>query len=164
LLTLREVMIVDGRYRGWIDIVEFDPLTGTLFIIELKTRLDDVGAIERQVGWYERHARAIAEEHDWTVQRTMSALVVLATDENERAIRIHRDFFDRAFPVRHDLLRGVHADATRGLAADRPTEPAPRLAHAAGRRWSGRRPGSMTTPMRRRDSLAPDERRNRATL
>src|SRR5690348_3552093 len=54
--TAREVEIVRARSHGWIDLLAFDRRTGTLFMIEVKTRLDDLGALERQVGWYERMA------------------------------------------------------------------------------------------------------------
>lgn len=62
--TSREVPIetVEGRPVGWVDLVAFDPVTATLLIIESKTRLDDVGAVERQLGWYERHAPAVAKQ------------------------------------------------------------------------------------------------------
>ena len=42
----------------------FDPATGILVVIEVKTRLDDLGAIERQMGWYERSAFGVARV--WT--------------------------------------------------------------------------------------------------
>src|SRR5688572_18218178 len=58
--TAREVAIVDGRWRGWIDLLAFDPRTGTLLVIEIKTVIDDLGALERQLGWYERVARRVA--------------------------------------------------------------------------------------------------------
>ena len=45
----REVRIESGRYIGWIDLLAFDESTGTLLVIEIKTRLDDVGAIERSM-------------------------------------------------------------------------------------------------------------------
>ena len=50
-LTAREVEIVQGRSHGWIDLLAFDPKTGTLVVIEIKTRLDAVGPVERQSWW-----------------------------------------------------------------------------------------------------------------
>lgn len=52
-LIAREVDISAGGGRGWIDILAFDPRTATLVIVEIKTRLDDLGRVERQLGWYE---------------------------------------------------------------------------------------------------------------
>ena len=54
--TGREVEIVHGRSHGWIDLLAFDPRTGLLLIVEIKTRLDDLGLVERQLAWYERSA------------------------------------------------------------------------------------------------------------
>lgn len=114
--VLREVLVVDGPYRGWIDLLAFDPVTGTLLIIEIKTQLEDLGAIERQVGWYERNAASIAAGQGWSVGCAVSLLLVLASEENERTITSQRDVLDRAFPVRVDHLRGGMPDQTRGLA------------------------------------------------
>jgi hypothetical protein len=46
-LVVREVRIESGRYLGWIDLLAFDPVTKTLLVIEIKTRLDDLGDLER---------------------------------------------------------------------------------------------------------------------
>jgi transcriptional regulator with XRE-family HTH domain len=63
--TAREVPIVDGRWRGWIDLLAFDRRTGTLLVIEIKTLIDDVGAVERQIDRYERAARRVARDRGW---------------------------------------------------------------------------------------------------
>lgn len=55
-IVAREVEVSDGSIHGWIDLLAFHPLSGVLLIIEIKTRLDDLGATERQIAWYERHA------------------------------------------------------------------------------------------------------------
>jgi transcriptional regulator with XRE-family HTH domain len=112
--TAREVPIEDGRYRGWIDLLAFDPTSGTLYIIEIKTRLDDIGAIERQMTWYEQHARASALSRGWQATRLRGLLVILATEENETAIRVNRDVLDRAFPARLGLTSATPV-AERGL-------------------------------------------------
>ena len=64
--TEAEVAIVDGRWRGWIDLLAFDRRTGTLIVIEIKTVIDDMGALERQIGWYERSARGVARRRGGT--------------------------------------------------------------------------------------------------
>jgi hypothetical protein len=58
----REVEIVHGRSHGWIDLLAFDRRTGTMLILEIKTRLSDLGAIERQIAWYERMGMATWHE------------------------------------------------------------------------------------------------------
>jgi transcriptional regulator with XRE-family HTH domain len=89
--TAREVAMIDGRYRGWIDLLAFDPTTGSLLIIEVKTRLDDIGALERQLGWYERSAPALARECGWSVRSIRSVVLLLASDEVERMLHVNRD-------------------------------------------------------------------------
>ncbi len=54
--TRREVAIASGRTRGWIDVLAFDPRRHILLVIEVKTWLDDLGAIERQLDWYKRRS------------------------------------------------------------------------------------------------------------
>jgi len=115
--TAREVQFVDGRWRGWIDVLAFDPRTATLVIIEVKTRIDDVGAIERQVGTYERAASAVAASLGWQPRRIDSWLVALASDEVERAVRANRDVLARAFPGRAIEMRTIlDPNATPGAA------------------------------------------------
>jgi transcriptional regulator with XRE-family HTH domain len=128
--TLREVPIVDGRYRGWIDLLAFDPTSGTLLIIEIKTRLDDLGAVERQLGWYEGQAPRVAAEQGWTAKCTRSLLLLLASEENERAIRANREVLERAFPTREWLLGTATDSAQRGLALIDP--------RSRRREWLGR--------------------------
>ena len=100
LLTAREVEIVHARSHGWIDLLAFAPRTTTLIIIEIKTQLDDLGALERQIGWYERSAIPAARRLGWEPVRVVTWLVVLATAENEVTIFGNRAIFDLAFPVR----------------------------------------------------------------
>jgi hypothetical protein len=125
-LTSREVEIVHQRSHGWIDILAFDPATKLLIVAELKTRLDDLGAIERQIGWYERSAFEVARRLGWAPRRTVAWLLVLASGEVEEAIRSNRDVLMRAFPIRaREMSRGLRrADemsSGRGLALIDPT-------------------------------------------
>lgn len=96
----REVEIVHGRSHGWIDLLAFDPRTRTLLVIEVKTLLDDLGAVERQLGWYERAAWDRARELGWEPRRVRSWLLVLASEEVERVLSANRPFVNAAFPVR----------------------------------------------------------------
>lgn len=108
--TAREVPIVEGRWRGWIDLLAFDRRTSTLLVIEIKTVIDDIGAIERQVGWYERVARRVAREHGWIPRRVITWLLVLATEQNEASLAQNREVLDRVFPVRGSVMEGLLTD------------------------------------------------------
>lgn len=105
--TAREVELVEGRWRGWIDLLAFDRRTGTLLVIEIKTRIDDVGALERQIGWYERAARQVARARGWNVRRVLTWLLVLASDEVDASLAANRDVMARAFPGRADDMTDV---------------------------------------------------------
>ena len=120
-LTAREVEITHGRSHGWIDILAFDPRTGMLLVIELKTRIDDLGAIERQLGWYERSAFEVARRLGWRPRRVAGWLLILATDEVEGVLRANRELMSRTFPNRARDMSGtfdvqVRVTHGRGLA------------------------------------------------
>jgi transcriptional regulator with XRE-family HTH domain len=117
----REVEVIDGRSHGWIDLLAFDTRSGRLLIVEVKTALDDIGAIERQVTWYERLAHGAARDRGWDATSTVSWLLVLATQEADTAVQRQRDVLDVAFPVRaHAMRRLLLGESTaaggRGLA------------------------------------------------
>lgn len=121
-LTAREIEVRHGRSHGWIDLLAFDPGSGTLLVIEIKTRLDDLGAIERQLGWYERSAWKAARELGWQPRRVATWLLLLSSDEVERAIRTNKIAIGSSFPRRApemlaDLVAPEQmAAGTRGLA------------------------------------------------
>jgi transcriptional regulator with XRE-family HTH domain len=99
-LTVREVEIIHGRSHGWIDLLGFAPKTGVVLVVELKTRIDDAGAIERQLSWYERSAFDVVRRLGWQPRRVIGWLLLLATDEVDDALRSNRDLMARAFPNR----------------------------------------------------------------
>jgi transcriptional regulator with XRE-family HTH domain len=103
----REVEIVDRRSHGWIDLLAFDPRTGILLIIEIKTSIDDVGRLERQLGWYERLASTSAVATRWHVADVRSWLLVLASMEADATISRHHDLFRQSFPRRTPEMRVV---------------------------------------------------------
>lgn len=100
LETAGEVEIVHPRSHGWIDLLAFDPRTRILIIIEVKTWLDDLGAVERQLGWYERSAFDAARRLGWTPERSMPWLLMLATTAADRFVREYRDTLAITFPMR----------------------------------------------------------------
>ena len=118
---MREVEVVSGRSHGWIDLLSFDPATGTLLVIEIKTTLDDFGALERQLSWYERMAPGSARDIGWRPRRSVSIVLALARDEVERLALAYRDVLAVAFPVRAGAIASLIADPAspmpgRGLA------------------------------------------------
>jgi transcriptional regulator with XRE-family HTH domain len=108
--TAREVEIAQERSHGWIDILALHPTAETLLIVEIKTRLDDLGAIERQIGWYARSGGNVARARGWRPRRIVSWLLLLASEEVEQAIRSNRDVLSIAFPVRAPAMLAWLAD------------------------------------------------------
>jgi len=119
-LVEREVEVSDRFARGWIDILALQPVAATLVIIEIKTRLDDFGAMERQLGWYERHSAAAAARLRWRPASTTAWLLGLASDEVDEAVRRNRDAVQLSFTGRADeILRsagGTPASVRRAIA------------------------------------------------
>jgi transcriptional regulator with XRE-family HTH domain len=128
-----ECEIVDGRLRGWIDLLAFDPVSSLLLVVEVKTELRDLGGLLRQVGWYQRTAGAIAQRRGWHVRRTVAVVVFLATDANDASLVANREAITASFPIRgraaRDLLTGSAVTPGSGWAL------------------------SMIDPRRRRDSV-----------
>jgi transcriptional regulator with XRE-family HTH domain len=107
-MTAREVEIVQGRSHGWIDLLAFDGRSGTLLIVEVKTRLLDLGGLERQVGWYERTARQSALALGWRPRRSALVVLALASEEVDRVVREHRELLFYGFPIRaREIARGL---------------------------------------------------------
>ncbi len=112
----REVRIDSGRYHGWIDLLAFHESSGTLLIIEIKTRIDDLGAIERSLDWYSREARGAARRLGWRPKQVGAWLLALASEEVESQLRLMRPAIDRAFPIRASGMSSLfeEPDATIG--------------------------------------------------
>lgn len=118
-----EVEVGEGRYRGWIDLLAWDRASGSVLVVEFKTELHDIGAVDRQLRLYEREAWAAARRLGWEPRRVASVLVLLHTSWNAAAVRDNRDVLAAAFPATAaDVLEWIRAPATmpargRGLAA-----------------------------------------------
>ncbi len=103
-LVAHEVPVGGSRWRGFIDIVAFHRLERILLVIEVKTEIVDVGAIERQISSYERDAWQAARLLGWRPRAAIGALVLLATAANDEALRRHRDTFGRGYSIRAKAL------------------------------------------------------------
>lgn len=115
----REVEVVHGRSHGWIDLLAFEPRSGTLLVIEIKTQLDDLGQVERSLGWYEREAWAAARRLGWRPHRITSWLLLLATAAADSRVVENRDALSAAFPGRAPGMIGWLRGADPGPAERR---------------------------------------------
>ena len=106
-LVAREVEVGDGRSRGWIDLLAFDPATGWMLVIEVKTELRDAGQIERTMNWYQREAWAAARRLGWRPRRVAGALLVLMSAANDRFLAVNRPLVAAAFPARARAFSAV---------------------------------------------------------
>jgi transcriptional regulator with XRE-family HTH domain len=106
-LTANEVEVGGDRSRGWIDILAYHPDHRLLMVIEIKTEIRDLGAIERTLGWYEREAWAAARRLGWRPRKVVGCLLLLATEMNEARISDNRAAFSAGFPIRATALRRI---------------------------------------------------------
>jgi transcriptional regulator with XRE-family HTH domain len=95
-----EVEVGSDRSRGWIDVLAWQPGTGLLLVIEIKTELRDLGAIERSLGWYEREAWAAARRLGWRPRRVVGCLLLLMSDDVDGRILDNREALAQRFPLR----------------------------------------------------------------
>jgi transcriptional regulator with XRE-family HTH domain len=106
-LVASEVEFVTGRAHGFIDLLAYDPVRRRLLVIEVKTELRDVGALERQLGWYLREARGAAARLGWHPVVVAGLVVVLATAAVDAVVLANRDALKAAFPVRGRAVRAT---------------------------------------------------------
>ncbi len=102
-----EVEIGGDRSRGWIDVLAYHPLTRWLLVIEIKTEIHDLGAIERALGWYEREALSAARRLGWRPARSIGCLLLLATEVNDARASANRVSMDVGFQVRSRELAAL---------------------------------------------------------
>lgn len=106
-LVEREVEIGGDRSRGWIDILAIHPESGMLLVIEVKTEIHDLGAIERSLGWYRREAERAARRLGWQPRWIGSALLILQSRVNDDRSVASGGTFAAAFPGRAAALQTV---------------------------------------------------------
>jgi hypothetical protein len=110
----REVEIHHGRSHGWIDVFAFHAATRSALVVEVKSAIPDIGAIQRTIGWYTRMAWDAGRSLGWPMHRVSTALLCLATAVNEARLVENTDLIRQAFPVRaaglFDWLAAPFAD------------------------------------------------------
>lgn len=104
-----EIEVGGDRSRGWIDILAYHPATGMLLVIELKTEIRDLGAIQRSLGWYEREAWQAARRLGWRPRQIIGCLLLLATEANDIRSAANRDVLDVEFRWRAPDLSAIIA-------------------------------------------------------
>lgn len=85
--------------RGRIDLVAYDPRTGTVVIVEVKTLLLDLQELLGSIDMRERLVATIARRRGWRIQRRVTILAVAASAANRSIVRSHPALF-HAFTVR----------------------------------------------------------------
>ena len=79
--------------RGRIDLLAYEPATGTLVIAEVKTQLLDLQDLFGSLNVKERLAATIAERRGWKVNRCATILAVAQTAANRTMVREHPSLF-----------------------------------------------------------------------
>jgi transcriptional regulator with XRE-family HTH domain len=122
-LTETEVEIGGPGWTGSIDVLAYHAPSHILLVIDDKTEMLDLGALDRQLARYERAAWDAARALGWRPRSVTGVALVLATDANDRRMATERAWFDREFTVRHrelmqlvDAPRDPPARGRRGLA------------------------------------------------
>jgi len=83
---------------GWIDLLAFREQDAALLTGEIKSRIDDVGGLQRQVDRYDREALWAARRLGWQPEVTRVAVVCLDSEEVAAAARINMGILAPAFP------------------------------------------------------------------
>jgi hypothetical protein len=104
-LVDREVEVGGDRSHGWIDILAFHPGSRTLLVIEVKTEIHDLGAIERSLNWYRREAAQAARARGWRPTSIRSALLLLESRANDDRVIALGPALALGFPRRARALR-----------------------------------------------------------
>jgi hypothetical protein len=101
------VEVGGARSRGWIDLLAYQPRFRTLLVIEVKTEIHDIGAIERSINLYRRESGRVARRFGWRPNHVLAVLLVLQSRANDGRIASDSEVFAAAFPGRAIELRSV---------------------------------------------------------
>lgn len=101
---------------GWIDLAAYRPTDAALFLGEIKADLPDVGAMQRQIGWYEQASARVAQRLGWRPARTVVGLICLDSQAISDRLAANRDLLRQAF-------RGRPSDLARWLVDDQSFPP-----------------------------------------
>jgi hypothetical protein len=107
--TEAEASFSEWGERGRIDLLAFDPLTGTVVIVEVKTALLDLQELFGGINVKERLAVSVAERRGWVVRRRVTALAVADSSANREIVRRHPTLFG-AFAVKRLSRAALNAE------------------------------------------------------
>lgn len=79
--------------RGRIDLLAYDPRTGVLVIVEVKTLLLDLQDLFGRLNVKARLASTIGQRRGWTVSRSVVVLAVASNARNRAVVRQHPTLF-----------------------------------------------------------------------
>jgi transcriptional regulator with XRE-family HTH domain len=123
-LVQMEVEIQGKRSHGWIDVLAYRHRDRALLVIEIKTEIEDLGRIERSIGWYVREGPRARHRFGWYPRQSIGALIILDTRATADRLRANRDATAQSFPVRAEELRrwvqgesGLGSGSSRAIAA-----------------------------------------------
>lgn len=93
--------------RGRVDLLVYEPVSGTVIIVEVKTELVDLQDLFGALNVRERLTRVIAERRGWQMRRCVTLLAVASTAANRETVRAHASLFDEFArrTLTPDLLR-----------------------------------------------------------
>lgn len=79
--------------RGRVDLLAFHPQTGTLLLVEVKTRLIDLQELIGGIGVKERLAATLARRRGWTASQVVVLLAIADGAANRAVVRAHPESF-----------------------------------------------------------------------
>lgn len=85
--------------RGRIDVLAYHPIDRVLLIVEVKTRIDDVGDVLGRLDVKRRVAPILAPEHQWQPSAVVPMLLILEQRTNRRRVANHGSVF-AGYPMR----------------------------------------------------------------
>lgn len=107
---------INGRSGpGWIDVLAWDPSSGALLVIEIKTEIHDFGRVQRTLSWYESRSWDAARRLGWRPRRSHAALILLDSEAVRATLRANRELADRSFPERAAGLMAFVVDSASSI-------------------------------------------------
>jgi DNA-binding XRE family transcriptional regulator len=101
-----EVSFNEFGERGSIDVLAFDPATGALLVVEVKSVVPDIGGMLMTLDRKARLASRVAARQLGWVSKTVSRLLVLPEDRTaRRRVTQHEATFSVSFPARNVAVR-----------------------------------------------------------
>jgi Holliday junction resolvase-like predicted endonuclease/predicted XRE-type DNA-binding protein len=104
--------------RGRIDVLAYHPIDRVLLVVEVKTRVDDVGDVLGRLDVKRRVAPILARQRQWQADAVVPMLLILEHRTNRRRIADHVTVF-ASFTVRARAatawIRQPHGDVPAGL-------------------------------------------------